>query len=516
MKLQPAASATFRPARILPAILLAAWAVLAARTYFNYAGNLWILTGFHLAFICMLALVAPRPRVDAYSFLAIFLFLGFWMKFTAHQWIDYAFVEPVGAFSGQARQWDHALAATASAACGVSLCRALYLCWRRTRRASHAALPHAPGWYRRTPARIWVVLASLAVLLYAANFRFAFFVTGIDTRLVLPFRLNALLAWAVYCGTAMLVMLLADCEYQRRPERLWPLAVALGALGMLMSASMLSRASTLFLFSAVAMACIAHQRIPLSHFYQKRGWVLLLGMAATLMASLVVVSAIRLRLYEVPAPVTRATPLPPAASPVPLPALPPTAPLSASAGISSAVTSAAPQRHLRMTPDRMLRQVLLLTTDRWIGLEGMLALSASHRLGPALLRAGLIESPKSGVNSIYQHIAHSTYVSQPGFTYLTLPGFPVVLDYSGSLLIVGAGMFGACAVICLIDGLAFRLTKSRLLTAWLGLLLANAICQTSFPYLTLVFVCLSALSLPVLHLLTRATAERVEAKTSHA
>jgi hypothetical protein len=133
-----------------------------------------------------------------------------------------------------------------------------------------------------------------------------------------------------------------------------------------------------------------------------------------------------------------------------------------------------------------------------------------------LLRAGLSENPKVGGNSIYQRIAHSIYVPQPGFTYLTLPGLPVVLDYSGSLLVVGVGMFVACAIICLIDGLALRLTESRLLTAWVGLLLANAICQTSFPYLTLVFICLTLSSLLGLHLLTRVMARWVGAEARHA
>jgi hypothetical protein len=510
MKQRALVGPTFQPAWMLAALLLAAWIVLAAGTYTGFTGNLWILTGFHLAFICMLALLVLKPRVDAYSFLAIFMFLGFWMKFTIHQWIHYAFVEPVGSFSGEPQQWDRALAAAAAAACGVSLCRGLYLWWRRRHGAAQMGSPQVPDWYRRLPSRVWMVVAALALVLYAANSKFAFFVTGVQTRLVLPFRLDALLAWTVYCGAAMLVMLLADWEYQRRPDRLWPLILALSAIGVLMSASMLSRANTLFLFSALAMTCIAHQRIALRRFYQGFGWTLPLGMAAALATSLVLVSAIRLRLYEVPAPVPVVQLVPATASPGHVSGAPPAAPVSAPSGESSTVAPPT-QQHLQMTSDRMLHQVLLLITDRWIGLEGVLALSANHELGLPLLRAGLLENPAVGVHAIYQRIAHTTYVFQPGFTYLTLPGFPVVLDYSGSLLIVGAGMFVACAVICLIDGLASRVTESPLLTAWMGLLLANAICQMSFPYLTLVFICLCILSLLGLYLLTRALAEWVEA-----
>jgi hypothetical protein len=523
-----AAGTQLRPAWRLPAALLSVWAVLATRSYFTYAGNLLVLTGFHLAFLAMLVLLAPRPRVDAYSFLAIFLFLGFWLKFTAHQWVAYAFVEPVGAFGGQAWQWDHALAAAAAAASGVSLCRVIHLSWPRVREADRAASLHVPGWYCRAHAHLWAGLAALTVLLYAMNFRCAFFVTGINARLVLPLKLNAVLAWALYCGIAMLCMLLADLEYQRRQERLWPLILSLAVLGIVMSASMLSRASTLFLFCALGMACLAHRRIPLTRFSRRRGWLWLLAMAGAIVVSLALVSAARLHLYRMPAPPVPTLPLSLSPSDNLSPALPLAASPSASQGAISGITPnplapefVAPRRrarvqHLQMTPGRMLRQVLLLTTDRWIGLEGMLALSASHQLGPALLQAGLAENPDAGVDSIYQHLAHSIYVYQPGFTYLTLPGCPVVLDYSCSLLIVAVGMFGACAVICLIDGLAWRLTRSRLLTAWLGLLLANAICEMSFPYLTILFVGLSVLSLIVLRVATVAMAGKVEAAAQHA
>lgn len=502
--------------------LLAAAAVLAGPTYVSYPGSPWVLSGFHLAFLAMLALAVPRPRTDAYSFLAIFLFLGFWLKFTAHQWIGYGFVEPVGAFAGTAGQWDTALRGSAAAACGVAAWRALQLgWWRRGRPAGPGATlePMAdlavPSWYAAAPARVWLCLGGLAVLLYAANFRFAFFVTGVDARVVLPLRLGALAAWAVYCGLPMLVMLCADWDYQRRPDRLWPLVAAPSVLGVVMSASMLSRASTIFLYAALGMAGLAHRRFPLRRLWLGRGWLLSAGMALALVASLAVVSVTRLHVYEEPAPrAVAAAAAPRAAGTAPAPATP--QPPAATAPSPVPPTTTPPPSHLRMTPGLMLRQVLLLTTDRWVGLEGMLALSASDRPGAALLRAGLLENPRSGVHSIYQTLARSPYRFQPGFTYLTLPGLPVVLGYSGAPLVVGAGMFAACAVICLIGGLARRLTRSTLLSAWLGLLLANAICQMSFPYLTFVFVGLCTVALLALHWLLQRMAGGKRAMARHA
>lgn len=526
------------------ALLLLCIAV-AAGTYVGHPGSPWVLTAFHLAFAAMLALVPRRPRVDAYGFLAIFLFLGFWAKFVAHQWFRYPYNEPVGDFAQRPEQWDRALAAAAAAAVGVALFRVVQLGWRR-HRTGQTVLPasvprmQVPGWYRRAPGWTWAGLTVAVVLFYLANHHYAFFVTGVNARIVLPLKLNAIFAWTAYCGIAMLVMLLADWEQQRRPERLGPLVIALSLLGVLMSASMSSRASALFVFGALAMACFAHGRIAPSRWWRNGGWKWLPVMAAAFAASLVAVSAIRLTLYKVVDPNAAAVAapaaqlsnaagaqpaLPATGKPVPAPqadappvssSAPPSAPAATTtageageAAPATAVAPAAPaalaapaaptapvaQQRLQMTPSNMLRQVMQLAIDRWIGIEGMLAVASSDRLGPPLLREGLTEDPARGVNAIFQRIAHSVYVYQPDFTYLTLPGFAAVLYYSGSLLVVCFGMFAVCALICWLDGVALRATGSRLLTAWVGLLLANAVCQMSFPYLALVFAVLTGLSL---------------------
>jgi hypothetical protein len=519
--------------------LLLVWAVVAAGTYVGHPGSPWVLTAFHLAFAAMLALLPRRPRVDAYSFLAIFLFLGFWAKFVAHQWFRYPYIEPVGDFAQRPEQWDRALAAATAAAVGVALFRVAQLGWLR-HRAGKTVLPASmpnmdvPAWYRHAPGWTWAGLTAAVLLFYLANYHYAFFVTGVNARVVLPFKLNAIFAWTAYCGIAMLVMLLADWEQQRRPDRLGPLVIALSALGVLMSASMSSRASALFVFGALAMACLAHRRIAPSRWWRNGGWKWLPVMAAAFAASLVAVSAIRLTLYKVVdpnAPAAAAVPpaqvsndaraLPPpgvpadpvaapqADAPTVSPVAPPSAPAESATAASpdeaTPTVTVAPvvQQRLQMTPSNMLRQVMLLTIDRWIGMEGMLAMASSDRLGTPLLREGLTEDPARGVNAVFQRIAHSVYVYQPDFTYLTLPGFAVVLYYGGSLLVVCLGMFVVCALICWLDGLALRATGSRLLTAWVGLLLANAVCQMSFPYLALVFAVLTALSLVGFRLLGR-------------
>lgn len=478
-----------------------AWLLLVIVTLFAFSGSLLTLLMFHLSCALMLGLAFPRPRVFAYTFLAAFLFLGFWAKFVVHQIFQYPFIEPIGDFAATPAQWDRALAAAASAALGAALFRLLHLL--RVRQAA-VALPVAslqPRWYARAPLRAWTLLLALSLALYACNFHWAFYQTGVNPRHLLPFKLNAVSAWAAYCGIGLIFMLFADWESQRRPRYTWPLVLSLCALGIAMSVSLASRASMLFIIATLLLACVDGQPVRISVLWQRWSWRLPLTLALAFVASLTLVSAVRLQVYEVPqAPaVAVARTEQPALPPAPVASV--TTPVSAVAPQASVPPVA--QQKLQMDAPHMVRQVMLLSVDRWIGLEAMLALSASHEQSIALFVRGLKEDPALGVKALYQRLSHTQYQFQPDFTYLTLPGAPAVLFYSGSLLVVLVGMFALTGLVVGVEALAMWSTRSPLLAAFLSVLLANSICQMSFPRLGAIFVVMSSVAIFLLGLLLR-------------
>jgi hypothetical protein len=131
----------------------------------------------------------------------------------------------------------------------------------------------------------------------------------------------------------------------------------------------------------------------------------------------------------------------------------------------------------------------------------MLAVTGSHERGSALLAAGLRESPLKGVDSIYQRISSSTYSFQPGFTFLTLPGAPAILFYSGSLILVLVGMFFFAGILTFIENFGMRMTGSRFVGSVLGIFMANAVCQMNFPYLWMTFMVETVIALGVIGVL---------------
>ncbi|MDQ7843999.1 MAG: hypothetical protein QN141_11545 [Armatimonadota bacterium] len=425
-------------------LVLAAVVLLVAGSLPRYPGSLWVLVAFHLAFFVLAILAVLPPYVDAYVFLTGFMVLGFWVKLMAHLLLGFRFAEPVGAFDYSPAQWDRALTAAAAAAAGAALFRLGYLLAVRRKVVGDAPPSAGPGWYHGRPVEIWALAAFLTLILYLVNFRFAFFQIGVVPKLTLPPGLNAVVAWMVFAGGPLAWTLLAEWELARRPERFAPLVWSVCLLALVASVSTASRGTTIFLFAAYGCALALHRPGQLRKLVQTWRWRLPVVLTATLALSLTLVSVFRMTTYVLP----RGT----------------------------------------LDGNEMARQVLTLPVARWVGLEGLLSVSASTQRSLALLVEGIREDPKRGVHSIYQKLAGSPYEARDGFIYLTLPGAPAILYYSGSVAIVLAGMCFFTAALTAVEALAARVTSSRFLVALLGVLTANAVSQMSFPYLWMVFM----------------------------
>lgn len=474
------------------------------RTTMLYPGSVWVLLAFHFAFIALLTSAWPRPRTDAYFFLAGFLFLGFWAKFTIHLIFPYPLLEPIGAFDASASQWDLALSAATAAALGAVLFRIVYLLIARRRlrslRPKTAANLVPPDWYLRHPGKVWGGIIALALILYAANYSFAFFQTGVNPLLILPLGMNAILAWSSFCGAALAFALLTGWELTRRPEHFAPLVWSVCLFGIVASVSLASRAISIFLFAAYATALGMHFPLMGKKLLASWRWRLPLIMLASLILGLILVSSFRMNSYRV-ADNSAATAKPEQQGKK----RPPTELFRSTPGNSGSTapgeTATPSTRPISMSQSTMFKQVMQLSVDRWIGLEGMLAVTGSPERGSVLLAAGLTESPLKGVDSIYQRMSSSIYSFQPGFTYLTLPGAPAILFYSGSLILVLVGMFFFAGVLTFTENFGMRMTGSRFVGSVLGLFMANAVCQMNFPYLWMIFMVETVIALGIIGVL---------------
>jgi hypothetical protein len=130
----------------------------------------------------------------------------------------------------------------------------------------------------------------------------------------------------------------------------------------------------------------------------------------------------------------------------------------------------------------VMYQLSRLVVDRWIGLEGILTMVAEpDKLGTELFQQGMNENPNLGTAALYQIMSGSMYETFENFTFMTIPGPIAILFYSGSLMIVAAGILLLYLIGNSIELLVRVLLKNPLASGTTGMAMAYLIVQTNFP-----------------------------------
>ncbi|MDL5032885.1 hypothetical protein QRD43_13300 [Pelomonas sp. APW6] len=415
---------------LLPVMLLLA---LAAQSSAGHGWRLWALTG-----VSMALLVLMRTTVVSwfYSFMAVFYVLGCWFKVMAHSASDLPYVEPAGNFSGSPAEWGEYYEFAIVIGLALFIGRVLSLMvWDRRK-------PHERQWEFRAGGVTggqWGVLVGVAALFYLVNNLAAFFVTGVNARVTLPFALNAPLAFMALIGFAMVLATYVARDVAVR-QRMTPTT----AFAILMVASIAS-------VSMASRAAVVMQAIPIllaAHYLQSR-WgkhqfgklpVLMLGGFVALV--LVAVSIYRVKVF------------------------------SGVAGADGEMLGF------------FLLESGLLVVDRWVGAEAIMVAVAEPVRSMDLFWRLMAEDPAIGVDSIYQQLSGGKYELLKGLTFLTLPGYFGVISLCGELFWV----FVLVLAMTLL-GLAFEALVRRLLchqmipVALICGAVANALTQLSFPRL---------------------------------
>ena len=430
------------------AAVLAAAAIAAA----CYRGSGPVFIFFNACFFALVALALPQPRLYVYTFLAAFLVLGFWVKVVFHAIWDPGFVEPVGDFSYSPREWDSALIVAVCGALGVVAARLAHLWWaRRSRRQDHVAST-APRWFIRWAGPVWVLTIVLLIGVNAANLHFAFYQIGVKPRLLLPMRGHVLIAWLVNIGFALWVASLVWWDYRSRRTLGRNLLLPVGE-SLLSATSAFSRMN--FLLHALPYAlAILERRKELLAAIRRRSLYVLLGLFLLLfVVSVIVVFWLRVYQYY---------------------------------GYASGTGSEPLAGHVERT---IYKQVPLLLIHRWVGLEGILAVGAKPGRSPKLLADAIVESPKLEGQSLFQRTAKTRYLSEAEqFVFLGNAGPIAVLWFSGSPALVLLGRAAVGLILIATEEAARRWTGNPFVCAVSGAALANVVVQTTFFYLTLVFL----------------------------
>jgi len=495
----------------------AAAVVLAVASAQTHPAALWSLFLFHLAFIALVVLAFPAPRSHAYSAFSAVLVLGYWPKFMVRLIAPSPYLEPIGAFDGSTASWNTALVVIAAGIAGVVGARLVQL-WMG-RGGDPAPLPmEAPDLYRRWRGLVWGLSAIVILAAYAWNTHAAVYATGVNPRVVLPFGLNIILAWCYIMAFPLWIAILIGWELaDRRSGRLgWGLLCIPIAEGILNAGSLLSRATYLLRIAPYFLAGTRPQQPGLE--LPRPGWFTLPVVGLGFALSIVAVMALRTMTYYGPAPAVTSMSVPADAPPRAADVRPPSSlsspvPFPPTAGTSA---TGAPASSLRALQTRrlpyMIHEVNSLFLDRWTGLEGVLAVSASSPRNFTALMATVREDPAVGTAAIYQRTARSAYVAQARFTFLTLAGIIGVLATSGSLIFVLGGMALVSAMLMAAEVALRAVTRNEIACSVVAVTAAFVTAQVTFPRLYGVFVLELWMTLGALAVLVRLLGRRGRAE----
>ena len=462
-------------------------------------------------------LVTGFRQVSSYGylFLTVFLWLGFWLKATIHTILSYPFVEAVGAFEGGAGAWDEVLYVATFASLGVMLGKILFnLVTSRITPRRQEIMPAAPPWYPKSRKWLWVALAFTASAAVLINLKYGVHLIGLAPRTVLIWPMNAIVAWLLNIGLATGIAVLLWWDIALKKDLAIPV-YAIIAEALISSVSILSRA--VYVFHSIPQLWALHRLKHISlGLSRAKLFLLAVFFVVSLVVSISAVTTFRNYLYQ--SSTYSSTAYQAAVSQLEV-VEGSTAMVLLEIKKSPPAESQALKSHLRELQSeekklklRVLKEksrsdeamksesaqskilmnefgyqitggfpslMLQLSVDRWIGLEGIMAVQAYPEKNMGLLWHALSENPAAGKADTYQVVSNSIYLKSDGtkFRFATLPGAAAFLYYSDSLIIVMLGMVIFSLSVLVVELLITNLTANPILCSLYGAVMANNVAQ---------------------------------------
>lgn len=494
---------------------LITWLCLLAGGLTGYSGSKITYILFSIVTGWMLVLGFRQRNSYGYLFLTVFLWLGFWFKLTIHAIFIYPFVEPVGSFSATGSAWDEVLQVASVGSVGVILGQLFFGFIKSHINFGHIrARPVIPSWYAASRKWLWIILIFVAVLVFFLNIKYGIHQIGLAPRTVLMWPLNAGIAWFLNIGlaTAVAALLWEDIRGKKN------IAISIYSViaeALISSVSILSRA--IYVFHAIPQLWVVYQlRNTLSGWSRAKTLLIVIIFTASLVVSISAVTTLRNYLFqsgvysstayqeayarwevlqgaitEVRLKIKTATPAEVLSLQGSLSEL--LAEQQILEGIlviektkwNDALNSGSTESKVLLNEfgyqvtNGFAKRILQLSVDRWIGLEGVMAVQSYEDKSIGLLWKALTNKSEVDRPDIYQAISNSIYLKSDTvkFRFATLPGISAFLYYSNSLFIVLLGTFIFSLAILFIEVVISGLTENPILCSLYGAMMASNVSQ---------------------------------------
>lgn len=399
----------------------------------KFEGSWTSYTLFTFAFNALFFLGLSKDRIFFDSFIGTFFWLGFWLKFSVRTaFMGGRLWDPVGSFDYSREALDWALNVASIGALGLILAifvrRKFILSYLKSKNS--LVLDGISQLYKNYRKALWLGFIGLILFVGFINIYLGIYQRGQTPKTLLPFPLNGIITWLLFFGFASISAVFLNIEMKSNPKPYFAGTLAL-AESFLSNVSMLSRGLIINVSSLIWGGLHT-----LKQYNQASGYIFklfVLGMFTLFLSlSVFTVNYMRYNIIE-----------------------------DNSYGLAD----------LAKIQDSRLRTIrtntIVLFLDRWVGMEGVMAVSQHPDLGWGLWKEAWDEKYtnfgtslydlKIAVDSPYRHMDFSK------FHFISLPGIMAFMYYPGSLIFLFMAMFCAGILAALIEKFVFYFSGSNLI-----------------------------------------------------
>ena len=408
---------------IIPYTFIFSLSVLA---FLEYPGQGHIYVVFTIASNVLFYFGFRKNAIFFDAFIGAFFWLGFWLKLTVRvAFMDGRFHEPIGSFSGSGAAFDQALLV---ASCGfLGLLTASYLREKlfftyadKSGQVEHVGLYR---FYRSHRKTILLGFVGLFITIAATNLYFGFYQRGAVSRTSLPYGLGGIYSWLLLFGLASISALILHYEFLSNKTTTYFVVILSLIESFLTNVSLLSRGMILNT-SALAYGVIKNIKFNAIKT-SLQFWIVISTIFILLFGfSIVLVNHLR------------------SGNPIEY-----TNSYNIYRGVYNSVTGTS----------YMAKPLFL---DRWVGIEGVMAVTSYPEQGWKLWDNAWKENRLHGATSFYDtYIITSPYKNMDAtkYNYISLPGIIAFCFYPGSFAFLFTCMFILGALAAAIEISVFKL-----------------------------------------------------------
>jgi hypothetical protein len=422
-----------------------------------YAGHWYVYLLFSLLANALLAMGFRKKAIFFDAFIGVFFWLGFWLKLTLRIiFTKGQFSEAVGMFDHSGSAFDHGLLV---ASCGMlalilaSLLRQHYFHYAD----KHDSRIYQPGlyaFYCKHRKTLWLSYFSLAAFIAFSNLYFGIYQRGEVAQTILPFHMSGVYKWLLLFGLSAFAALMFKFEYVINQKRTLSLALISLLESCLTNVSLLSRGMILNT-SALFYGLMTNLRLR-----GVRSRIRFFGVVACTFIVLFVGSVLTVNYLRSEGSIL------------------------ALMGAPSVHQESGPALSTDRSISVSLNMAPPLFVDRWVGIEGVLAVSSHEGLGWDLWRQAWAERYTESSTSFYDlNLITSPYLTMDSTKnhFISLPGIVAFCFYPGSFLFLFFAMLVTGLAAGVVEFLVFRFCGRNLIICSLfGQIVAYRLC--SFGY----------------------------------